>query len=244
MMCDGWTDGWMEIPRWWIEHISCWSLFISRWASACNFLSFSLSLSFLALYAYSCRLGRQFQACRRAVGARLGVGVVLRRFGCFSFFFCQPTVFRSLVFLNLVSFLSHFRQHLPHHGRLHEKLRLDTMTGTKRPSWIFLRYFSLTYATYSIPSCFPYSFLYGEHAIECLSHPSPWWCWFAAARDSLAIRNGVGPERQKRLSCMTMMNVWMRWLHSGGLGVDFRGVHIDFMIDLSFCSIYITVVAS
>jgi hypothetical protein len=43
---------------------------------------------------------------------------------------------------------------------------------------------------------------------------------------------------------MTMMNVWMRWLHSGGLGVDFRGVHIDFMIDLSFCSIYITVVAS
>src|ERR1051325_2645377 len=22
----------MEIPRWWIEHISFWSLFISRWA--------------------------------------------------------------------------------------------------------------------------------------------------------------------------------------------------------------------
>ena len=26
---------WKEIPRWWIEHISFWSLFISWWAFAC-----------------------------------------------------------------------------------------------------------------------------------------------------------------------------------------------------------------
>jgi hypothetical protein len=36
----------MEIPRWWIEHISFWSLFISLTVGVCLFLFFSLSTSY------------------------------------------------------------------------------------------------------------------------------------------------------------------------------------------------------
>ena len=94
---------WMEIPRWWIEHISFWSLFIITHGGRL--------LIFLPLYFIYPLCGQQLAEC---------FGFLERdTFPLFEHF-------HSLLSFYLLFFL--FQQ--LHHGWRHEKLRLNTTMET------------------------------------------------------------------------------------------------------------------
>jgi hypothetical protein len=132
--------GWMEIPRWWIEHISFWSLFISLTVGVCLF--------FYLIYPLCGQLAESVLVSWREI-----------------FFLCSNIPTRFFL-LTLLFFL--FQQ--PHHGWLHEKLRLNTTTGIDETNDLDF----LTQATLLI-----ISLLYTGHSFNHLATP----CREAAASD-------------------------------------------------------------